>query len=150
MIYDDDQTPFGSGRRGDGDRAVGCRPGCRAESQNRDHLSVADRRRRLAHELDVGREAIAKELGDKVEFIKAENLPEGPDAARIINQMAGENPKLMILGSFGYMNDGLKLAARRSDIDFIHASGYKTAPNFVGFCRATTRARMWRAWRPGM
>lgn len=86
-----------------------------------------------AHELDVGREAIAKELGDKVEFIKAENIPEGPDAARIMNQMAGENPKLIILGSFGYMNDGLKLAARRSDIDFIHASGYKTAPNFAWF-----------------
>ena len=42
-----------------------------------------------AHELDVGRQAIAKELGDKVEFIKAENIPEGPDAARIMNQMAG-------------------------------------------------------------
>jgi len=86
-----------------------------------------------AYELDVGRQAIANELGDKVEFIKAENIPEGPDAARVINQMGGENPKLIILGSFGYMNDGLKLAARRPDMYFIHASGYKTAPNFEWF-----------------
>ena len=79
-----------------------------------------------SHELDVGRQAIADKLGDKVEFIKAENIPEGPDAQRIMNQMASENPKLIILGSFGYMNDGLRLAATRPDIAFIHASGYKT------------------------
>jgi basic membrane protein A and related proteins len=98
-----------------------------------------------AKELDVGREAIAKELGDKVEFAKAENIPEGPDAARIMNQMAGENPKLIVLGSFGYMNDGLKLAARRSDIDFIHASGYKTAPNFAWFLSRNYESATWRA-----
>jgi basic membrane protein A and related proteins len=86
-----------------------------------------------SHELDVGRQAIADKLGDKVEFIKAENIPEGPDAQRIMNQMASENPKLIILGSFGYMNDGLRLAATRPDIAFIHASGYKTAPNFGWF-----------------
>ena len=86
-----------------------------------------------AHELDVGRQAIADKLGDKVEFIKAENIPEGPDAQRIMNQMASENPKLIILGSFGYMNDGLRLAAKRPDIDFIHASGYKTTQNFGWF-----------------
>ena len=86
-----------------------------------------------AHELDVGRQAIADKLGDKVEFINAENIPEGPDAQRIINQMASENPKLIILGSFGYMNDGMRLAAKRPDIDFIHASGYKTTQNFGWF-----------------
>jgi basic membrane protein A len=86
-----------------------------------------------AHELDVGRQVIADKLGDKVEFIKAENIPEGPDAQRIMNQMASENPKLIILGSFGYMNDGLRLAAKRPDIDFIHASGYKTTQNFGWF-----------------
>ena len=41
-----------------------------------------------SHEIDVGRQAIADKLGDKVEFIKAENIPEGPDAQRIMNQMA--------------------------------------------------------------
>ena len=38
-----------------------------------------------------------------------------------------------MLGSFGYMNDGLKLARRYPDIDFIHASGYKLADNFGTF-----------------
>jgi basic membrane protein A and related proteins len=86
-----------------------------------------------SYELDVGRKAIADKLGDKVEFIKAENIPEGPDAQRIMNQMASENAKLIILGSFGYMNDGLRLAAARPDISFIHASGYKTLKNFSWF-----------------
>ena len=86
-----------------------------------------------SHEIDVGRQAIADQLGDKVEFIKAENIPEGPDAQRVMNQMASENPKLIILGSFGYMNDGLRLASTRPDIAFIHASGYKTTKNFGWF-----------------
>ena len=47
--------------------------------------------------------------------------------------MASENPKLIILGSFGYMNDGLGSLPKRPDIDFIHASGYKTTQNFGWF-----------------
>jgi simple sugar transport system substrate-binding protein len=31
------------------------------------------------------------------------------------------------------MNDGLRLAAKRPDVDFIHASGYKTTQNFGWF-----------------
>lgn len=86
-----------------------------------------------AHELDRGRLAIEEEFGDRVESRVIENIPEGPDAARIMNQMAAQGVNMMMLGSFGYMNDGLKLAQRYQDIDFIHASGYKLAKNFGNF-----------------
>jgi len=86
-----------------------------------------------AHELDSGRQAIEEAFGDKVETIVVENIPEGPDAARIMNQFAAEGAKMIMLGSFGYMNDGLKLAKRNPDIKFIHASGYKLADNFGNF-----------------
>jgi len=86
-----------------------------------------------AHELDRGREAIESEFGESVETIVVENIPEGPDAARIINQFAAQGADMIMLGSFGYMNDGLKVAKRHPDIDFIHASGYKTAENFANF-----------------
>ena len=72
-------------------------------------------------------------LATRLNSLKPRTFPEGPDAQRIINQMASENPKLIILGSFGYMNDGMRLAAKRPDIDFIHASGYKTTQNFGWF-----------------
>lgn len=86
-----------------------------------------------AHELDRGRQAIEDKFGDKVESIVVENIPEGPDAARIMNQMAAQGVNMMMLGSFGYMNDGLKTAKRYPDIKFIHASGYKLADNLGNF-----------------
>lgn len=84
-------------------------------------------------ELNAGRQAIEDHFGDQVETIFVENVPEGPDAGRIINQMAAQGAGMIMLGSFGYMNDGIKLAEQRPDITFIHASGYKLAPNFSNF-----------------
>jgi len=86
-----------------------------------------------AHELNRGLQAIQKALPEQVETSYVENVPEGSDAARIMNQMAAQGAKMIILGSFGYMNDGLKLAKRRPDIKFIHASGYKIDKNFGNF-----------------
>jgi len=86
-----------------------------------------------ARELDNGRAAVEEALGDQVESVVVENVPEGPDAARIMNQMASQGADMIMLGSFGYMNDGIKLARRYPDIDFIHASGYQLADNFANF-----------------
>ncbi len=86
-----------------------------------------------AKKLDEGREAIEAAFGDKVESVVVENVPEGPDAARVMNQMASSGAGMIMIGSFGYMNDGLKLAKAKPDMTFIHASGYKTAANFGNF-----------------
>ena len=75
-----------------------------------------------AHELDEGRKKILAKYGDKTEAITAENIPEGPDAARTMNQMIADGAKLLMIGSFGYMNDGLKLAKQYPDVAFIHAT----------------------------
>ena len=84
-------------------------------------------------ELDHGRKAVMDHFGDSVETVFVENVPEGPDASRIMNQMAATGADMIMLGSFGYMNDGLKLAAQNPDMTFIHASGYKLAPNLGNF-----------------
>ena len=86
-----------------------------------------------AHELDRGKDAIEAKFGDKVESVVVENIQEGPDAARIMNQMAAEGVNMLMLGSFGYMNDGLKLAKQFPDLKIIHASGYKLADNMGNF-----------------
>lgn len=86
-----------------------------------------------ASELDRGRKAVVEHFGDKVETVVVENIPEGPDVARIMNQMVTDGAKMIVLGSFGYMNDGLKLARRHPDIAFLHASGYRVAANFGNF-----------------
>jgi simple sugar transport system substrate-binding protein len=86
-----------------------------------------------AHELDEGRRKVAEKFGDAVEIVTAENIPEGPDAARTMNQMIADGAKFLMIGSFGYMNDGMKLAKDHPEVSFINASGYKLAPNFGNF-----------------
>ncbi len=86
-----------------------------------------------AKQLDLGREAIEAKFGDKVKTVVVENIAEGPDATRIMNQMVTDGADFVLLGSFGYMNDGLRLAGRNPDVKFLHASGYKLADNFGTF-----------------
>lgn len=86
-----------------------------------------------AAELDAGRKAVEAHFGDAVETVVVENVPEGPDAQRIMNQMAATGADMIMLGSFGYMNDGIRLAQQRPEMTFIHASGYKLLDNFGNF-----------------
>ncbi len=86
-----------------------------------------------AKQLDLGREAIEASFGDKVKTTVVENVPEGPDATRIMNQMVTDGADFVMLGSFGYMNDGLRLAGRNPDVSFLHASGFKQTDNFGTF-----------------
>lgn len=86
-----------------------------------------------AKQLDLGREAVAEAYGDKVKTVAVPNIPEGPDAARVMNQLVTDGATFLMLGSFGYMNDGLRLARQHPDVDFLHASGFKQADNFGTF-----------------
>ena len=58
--------------------------------------------RRYQH--DVGRKAIEEELGDKVDTTFLENVNEGPDAERSIEQLARTGHKLIFTTSFGFMD----------------------------------------------
>jgi len=78
---------------------------------------------------DIGRQAIEKELGDKVETTFVESVQEGPDAERVIRQMASSGHKLIFTTSFGFMNPTLKVAKQFPDVRFEHATGYKRADN---------------------
>lgn len=86
-----------------------------------------------AKQLDLGREAIEETFGDRVETNVVDNVPEGPDAARVMNQMVSDGAGVLFLGSFGYMNDGLKLARQNPDVSFVHASGFKQSENLATF-----------------
>ena len=53
---------------------------------------------------DLGRKAMEKALGDKVETTFLENVPEGADAERSIEQLARTGHKLIFTTSFGFMD----------------------------------------------
>ena len=78
---------------------------------------------------DKGRLAIEEEFGDMVKTVYVENVKYGPDAERVIRQMAQEGVDIIFATSFGYMEQMLKVAKEFPDVYFEHATGYKTAPN---------------------
>ena len=80
-----------------------------------------------------GRLALEKALGDKVETVALENVPEGPDSERAIERFARSGCKLIFTTSFGYMDPTLKVAAKFPDVKFEHATGFKDAPNVTTY-----------------
>jgi len=78
---------------------------------------------------DIGRQAIEAEFGDKVETSFVESVSEGPDAERVIRQLAADGHDLIFTTSFGFMNPTVKVAKQFPDVKFEHATGYKQADN---------------------
>jgi basic membrane protein A len=82
-----------------------------------------------SYQHDLGRKAVVKELGDKVETAFLENVAEGPDAERAIERFAREGCKIIFTTSFGFMDPTIKVAKKYPDVKFEHATGYKMADN---------------------
>src|ERR1700750_127615 len=78
---------------------------------------------------ELARQALVKEYGDKIETTYLENVPEGPDAERAIEQLVRAGHKLIFTTSFGYMDPTLKVAKKYPNVHFEHATGYKRDKN---------------------
>ena len=78
---------------------------------------------------DIGRLAIEKALGDRVETSYVESVSEGADAERVIRQLAAAGHGLIFTTSFGFMNPTVKVAKQFPNVRFEHATGYKRADN---------------------
>ncbi|NDP40231.1 MAG: BMP family ABC transporter substrate-binding protein [Rhodoferax sp.] len=78
---------------------------------------------------DEGRRAVEAALGARVKTTYVENVAEGPDAERVIRDLAATGHKLIFTPSFGYMEPTLKVAQEFPELKFESITGYKTAPN---------------------
>jgi simple sugar transport system substrate-binding protein len=78
---------------------------------------------------DQGRQAIEAEFGDQVETVFVESVPPGPDAERVMTQMALDGADLIFTTTFGFMDPTINVAAKFPDVKFEHATGYKRADN---------------------
>jgi simple sugar transport system substrate-binding protein len=81
------------------------------------------------YEHNKGRLAVEEAYGDKVETVFVESVPEGPDAERVMTQMALEGADLIFTTSFGYMDPTINVAKKFPNVKFEHATGYKQADN---------------------
>ena len=78
---------------------------------------------------DVGRRDVEAALGDQVTTTYVENVSEGPDAERVIRQLAADGNDIVFTTSFGFMNPTVRVAQAFPDVKFEHCTGYQTAPN---------------------
>ncbi len=78
---------------------------------------------------DEGRKAIEAEFGDQVETTFVESVSEGPDAERVIRQLAESGHDIIFTTSFGFMNPTIKVAKDFPNVKFEHATGFKRADN---------------------
>ncbi|WP_441242972.1 BMP family ABC transporter substrate-binding protein [Tardiphaga sp. 768_D3_N2_1] len=82
---------------------------------------------------EVGRQMLIKEFGDKIETTYLENVSEGPDSERSIEQLARAGNQLIFTTSFGYMDPTLKVAKRHPKVMFEHATGFKRDKNMSSY-----------------
>ena len=78
---------------------------------------------------DNGRKAVEAEFGDKVETTFKENVPEGPEAAAVIEDLIKDGNKIIFGTSFGF-GDAMEAASKKHpDVHFEHATGIKPLEN---------------------
>jgi len=82
---------------------------------------------------ELGRQAVVKHFGDKIETSYLENVNEGPDAERAIEQLARTGHKLIFTTSFGYMDATVKVAKKYPNLYFEHNTGYKRDKNLATY-----------------
>lgn len=99
--------------------------------------SIADAGYNQAHAEGV---QVMKKNLPNVEIIEVENVPEGADAERVMENMIRQGAKFIIPASFGYLDPALKVAKKYPDAKFEHPGGYKLAPNLGTYWASTPEA----------
>jgi len=82
---------------------------------------------------DHARLQMVDALGDQITTTFVESVPEGPDAERVLRELAQQGHKLIFATSFGYMNQTIKVAQQFPDVHFEHATGYQRSENVATY-----------------
>jgi basic membrane protein A len=98
---------------------------------------------------DLGRQEMARALGDRVATRFVEAVSEGADSERVMRDLAGQGCGLIFATSFGYLEPALRVAAEFPAVKFEHAGGYKTAANLNTYNARYYEARWLAGWLAG-
>jgi basic membrane protein A len=80
----------------------------------------------------AGAQALKSALGDKVDVIVKENVPEGPQSQQVVEDLVrNQGAKAVFATSFGYGDALNALAAKYPDVKFEWATGTKPLPNLA-------------------
>jgi basic membrane protein A and related proteins len=86
-----------------------------------------------SYQHEVARRAIVDQFKDKIDTSYLENVNEGPDAERSIEQLVRTGHKLVYTTSFGFMDATAKVAKKYPNVMFEHATGYKRDKNLATY-----------------
>jgi simple sugar transport system substrate-binding protein len=86
-----------------------------------------------SYQHEVGRRAIEEAFKGKIDTSFLENVNEGPDAERSIEQLVRSGHKLIYTTSFGFMDATAKVAKKYPAVMFEHATGYKRDKNLATY-----------------
>ena len=85
---------------------------------------------------ELARQQVNKQFGNRVQTTHVANVPEGPDAERVLRDLASQGNQIIFTTSFGYMEPAMKVARDFPNVKFEVLTGLKRAPNV-----ATANAR---------
>ena len=86
-----------------------------------------------SYQHEVARRALMEQFKDKIDTTFLENVNEGPDAERSIEQLVRNGAKLVYTTSFGFMDATAKVAKKYPNVMFEHATGYKRDKNLATY-----------------
>jgi basic membrane protein A len=86
-----------------------------------------------SYQHDQSRKALEAALGEAIKVNAVEKVEEGPDAERVIRQLASSGNGLIYTTSFGFMNPAERVARQFPKVKFEQATGYKTLPNLAEY-----------------
>jgi len=81
------------------------------------------------HQHDLGRLAVQKYFGDKVKTVYKQNVPEGPQATQVINELVNSGAKIIFSTSFGYQPAVAAAAKKFPKVYFAQATGTALGTN---------------------
>ena len=98
---------------------------------------------------ELGRQALARNLGEQVQTRFVEAVAEGADSERVMRDLVAQGCGLVFATSFGYLEPALRVAADHPAVKFEHAGGYKTAANLNTYNARYYEARWLAGWLAG-
>lgn len=86
-----------------------------------------------SYQHDQGRRAMDAKFGGRIKSQYVENVAEGPDTGRVLEELASKGNQLIFATSFGYMNSCVVTARHFPQVKFEHCTGYKRAANLATY-----------------
>lgn len=81
------------------------------------------------HQHELARQQVSRQFGNRVQTTHIANVPEGPDAERVLRDLAQQGNQIIFTTSFGYMEPAMKVARDFPNVKFEVLTGLKRAPN---------------------